>query len=150
MSTFPELRLTAQPDYHAALERLGPARDLPLLVLYHGELIRRAFLLKILNAAGYDDPGQQLHLLEWPLGEPLDLAGLLRETCAVQVMLFGYELADLGLHFSVSQYFPVEISGTSYLIADSLEFIETTKEEGDTRAAGALWTAVKAQFLRPA
>ena len=143
MSSYPNFPLTGQPDYRDALDRLGPARDLALLVVYHGELARRAFLLKILNAAGYDDPGRQLHLLEWPATEPLDLAGLLGACGATKVLLFGYEPPDLGLHFTVSQYFPVTIGGTTYLLADSLEFIETTKVEGDTRAAGALWRSLR-------
>ena len=146
MKTFPHLRLTGQPGYADALDRLGPARDLPLLVLYHGELERRAFLLRILSAAGYPEPGTQLHLLEWSPTTPLDLAGLLRACGARQVILFGYEPAPLGLHFSVSQYFPVEVAGVRYLLADSLEFIETTKAAGDNRAAGALWKGVQDGF----
>lgn len=148
LTPLPTVRLVAQPDHRAALATLGPARDLPLLVLYHGELARRAFLERVLNAAGYDAPGTQLHLLEWPPAGPLDLAALVRELGVSQVLLFGYEPAALGLHFRVQQYFPLPVGGVRYLLADSLEFIEDSKERGDTAAAGALWNAVREGFLR--
>lgn len=132
----------------AALAKLGPAQDLELLVVYHGELERRAYLGRILGAAGYDEPGSQLHLLEWPAGEALDLASLMRRLGVSKVILFGYELGDLGLHLQVANYFPILIGGTTYLVADSLEFIEQAKDGGDNRPAGALWNAIKSSFLR--
>ncbi len=140
--------LIGQPDTDKVLGQLGPARDLDLLVLYYGELTRRAFLARILGAAGYKDPGTQLHLLEWPVAEDLDLTGLVRRLGARKVLLFGYDPARLGLHVQVANYFPLTLGGLTFLLADSLEFIEQTKEGGDNRAAGALWTAVKADFMR--
>ncbi len=140
--------LIGQPDTDRALDQLGPLRDLDLLVLYHGALERRAFLGRILAAAGYTAPGRQLHLLEWPAAEPLDLTGLVRRLGTRRVILFGYEPARLGLHFEVANYFPLTVGATTYLLADSLDFIEQTKEAGDHRAAGALWTAVKQSFMR--
>ncbi|NJB86603.1 hypothetical protein GGR26_002371 [Lewinella marina] len=140
--------LIGQPERSDALARLSPARDLPLLVVYYGELSRRAFLQRILAAAGYRDPGTELHLLEWPLDQPLDLAGLVRELAVTKVILFGYDPGRLGLHFEVANYFPLQLGGVRYLLADSLEFIEQTKEAGDSRAAGALWNAVKQGFTR--
>ena len=139
--------LIGQPDASEAVRRLGPARDLPLLVLYHGELARRAFLQRILGAAGYREAGEQLHLLEWPADRHLDLSGLIRQICVSKVILFGYEPARLGLHFGVANYFPVTVGGITYLLADSLEYIEQTKEQGDNRAASALWNGVKDSFL---
>ncbi|CAH0999494.1 hypothetical protein LEM8419_00794 [Neolewinella maritima] len=140
--------LIDQADTAGALEKLGPARDLDVLVLYYGELARRAFLGKILGAAGYTDPGTQLHLLEWPADQDLDLSTLVRSLNVNKVMLFGYTLPRLGLHLEVANYFPLTVAGTTYLIADSLDFIEDAKAGGDNRAAGALWTAVKGAFLK--
>ncbi|WP_420461214.1 hypothetical protein [Neolewinella sp.] len=140
--------LIGQPEVGPALEKLGPARGLELLVVYHGELSRRAFLSRILAAAGYDAPGEQLHLLEWPADQDLDLTGLVRALGVTKVMLFGYELAGLGLHFEVANYFPLEVGGVTYLIADSLEYIEEAKAGGDNRAAGALWNGMKERFAR--
>ncbi|MCP9236590.1 hypothetical protein [Lewinella sp. JB7] len=142
-----EFTLVGQPDTEGAVAKLGPARDLDLLVVYYGELARRAFLGRILGAAGYTEPGSQLHLLEWPADRELDLAGLVRRLGVTKVVLFGYDLQRLGLHFSVANYFPLTVGDVTYLIADSLEFIEQTKDDGDNRAAGALWTAIKAHFV---
>ncbi|MBB4078737.1 hypothetical protein GGR28_001350 [Lewinella aquimaris] len=141
--------LIGQPDTTEALEKLGPARDLELMVLYYGALARRAFLGRILGAAGYDEPGKQLHLLEWPADRELDLARLIRQTGVKKVVLFGYDLQRLGIHVEVANYFPLTLAGTTYLIADSLEFIEQTKNDGDNRPAGALWTAFKTDFIAP-
>jgi hypothetical protein len=140
--------LIGQPTHQPALSKLGPDRDLDLLVIYHGDLSLRKFLARILKAAGYDEPGNQLHLLEWPAGEPLDLTGLLRELGANKVILFGYDLRPLGLHVEVANYFPITLAGVTYLTADSLEYISQTKDAGDNRAAGALWAAVKVDFMR--
>ncbi len=140
--------LIGQPAFDRALDQLGPRRDLGLLVLYYGELERRVFLARILAAAGYAEPGKQLHLLEWPPVAPLDLTGLARRLGTTHVLLFGYDLAALGLHFEVANYFPLTVGPTTYLVADSLDFIEQTKAAGDHRAAGALWTAVKQSFMR--
>lgn len=140
--------LIGQPECADALARLGPGRDLPLLVVYFGELARRAFLQRILAAAGYRNPGSELHLLEWPADQPLDLSGLTRTLGVSRVILFGYAPARLGLHLEVANYFPVTLGGVTYLLADSLEFIEQAKSEGDNRPAGALWNAIKADFTR--
>ena len=142
-------QLIGQPDYDAALQKLGPARDLDLLVLYHGELSRRSFLGRILGAAGYRDPGTELHLLEWSAAEDLDLRGLIRQLGVSKVILFGYPVDRLGLHFSVANYFPVTVGEITYLLADSLEFIEQQKTAGDNRPAAALWNAIKDSFLQP-
>ena len=142
-------RLTGQPAYAGALEQLSPDRNRDLLVLYHGELARRAFLGRILGAAGYRQPGEDLHLLEWPVTDDLDLAGLVRNLRARKVILFGYAAERLGLHFRVANYFPLTVAGVNYLFADSLEHIERTKEEGDNRAAGALWKAIQQAYCKP-
>ena len=141
--------LIAQPESKAALDKLGPARDLELLVIYHGELALRQFLGRILGAAGYKEPGTQLHLLEWPVDRILDLASLLRTLGTTKVILFGYDLPLLGIHLTVANYFPVTVAGVTYLMADSLEYISQAKENGDNQPAGALWSAVKQDFLNP-
>ncbi|WP_116106673.1 hypothetical protein [Lewinella sp. IMCC34191] len=139
-------RLIGQPEYRQALQQLSPERQLDLLVVYHGELARRAFLGRILAAAGYRDPGTQLHLLEWPASDDLDLTGLIRELKVTKVILFGYTTDRLGLHIDVANYFPVSLAGVTYLLADGLEYIEQTKDAGDNRAAGALWKAIQQDF----
>lgn len=140
--------LIAQPEADAALRKLGPSRDLELLVIYHGELSLREFLGRILTAAGYREPGTQLHLLEWPADNPLDLSTLIRTLGVKKVIIFGFDLPLLGNHLTVANYYPVTVAGVTYLNADSLEFISQAKEKGDNQPAGALWTAVKKSFLR--
>jgi hypothetical protein len=140
--------LITQPTYEDALHKLSPARDLELLVVYHGEIGLRDFLRRILHAAGYDEPGRQLHLLELSVNDPLDLTGLIRTLGVDRVLLFGYDLPSLGLHLRADNYQPVTVADVTYLFADSLEFISRTKENGDNRAAAALWTAIKSAFLR--
>lgn len=142
--------LIDQPTYDEALKLLSPARDRKLLVLYHGELARREFLSRILAAAGYDEPGTQLHLLEWPADGALDLMGLIRGLEASRVVLFGYELPQLGMHFEVANYLPIRVAGVDFLVADSLAYIEDAKNGGDNRPAGALWNAIKDDFAHGA
>lgn len=142
--------LISQPETGPALQKLGPRRDLDLLIVYYGELGLREFLGRILGAAGFDEPGTQLHLLEWPVEASLDLTSLIRKLGVKRVILFGYHLPLLGNHFTVANYFPLTVAGITYLSADSLEYILESKERGDNRPAGALWSAVKQQFARSA
>ncbi|WP_020570475.1 hypothetical protein [Neolewinella persica] len=149
MSIFPNIDLIGQPEYAEALRKLSPnaVAGVDTLVVYDTDL---AFLSRVLNAAGYDDPALQLHLLGWsPDQGDIDMAGLVRHLKIRKVMLFGQELKGLGLHFNVADYFPVEVSGCTYLVCPSAETIATAKANGDNGPAGALWRAVKAQFMNP-
>ena len=148
MSLFPNIDLIGQPDYADALRQLPPnaVAGVEMLVVYDTDLI---FLSRVLNAAGYDDPALQLHLLHWSAGQgDIDLAGLVRHLKIKKVMLFGQSLKGLGLHFNVADYFPVEVSACTYLVCPSVETIATAKANGDNGPAGALWRAVKAQFMK--
>jgi len=148
MDVFPNLDLIGQPDYHEALRGLAPnaAAGVDLLVIYDGAL---DFLTRVLNAAGYDDPPLQARLLEWtPKKGGIDLAGLVRHLGIKRVLLFGQDAAALGLHFQVVDYFPVEVSGVTYLRAPSAGQIAEAKANGDNGPAGALWRGVKAGYVR--
>jgi hypothetical protein len=148
MSLFPNIDLIGQPEYADALRQLSPnaVAGVEMLVVYDDDL---AFLSRVLNAAGYDDPALQLHLLAWsPDQGDIDLAGLVRHLKIKKVVLFGQSLKGFGLHFNVADYFPVEVSGCTYLVCPSVETIATAKTNGDNGPAGALWRAVKAQFMK--
>ena len=148
MSLFPNIDLIGQPDYAEALRQLPPnaVAGVETLIVYDDDL---AFLSRVLNAAGYDDPALQLHLMHWSSDQgDVDLAGLVRHLKIKKVMLFGQSLKGFGLHFKVVDYFPVEVSGCTYLVCPSVETIATAKTKGDNGPAGALWRAVKAQFMK--
>lgn len=150
MSLFPNIDLIGQPDYAAALRQLPPnaVAGVDLLVIYDTDL---DFLSRVLNAAGYDDPALQLHLLQWSSeSEAFDLAGLLRHLRVKRVILFGQNARKLGLHFNVADYFPVEVASYTYLLCPSLAGIAGAKAKGNNGPAGALWKAVKASFMREA
>jgi hypothetical protein len=149
MSLFPNIDLIGQPDYADALRQLSPnaVAGVDTLVIYDADL---AFLSRVLNAAGYDDPALQLHLLHWSEEQGgIDLAGLVRHLKIKKVMLFGQSSKGCGLHFNVADYFPVEVAGCTYLVCPSVETIATAKANGDNGPAGALWRAVKASFMKP-
>lgn len=147
MSIFPSFTLIGQPDIAGTDLQLTERTDLDLLVVYDAEL---PFLERVLAAAGYDEPAHQLHLLRWtPADGDLDLARIVRKFGVKQVMIFGQPPKSLGLHFVVSPFFPVEVAGVTYLIAPSAKSIADAKAAGNNAAAGNLWRAIKAAFLRP-
>jgi len=146
MRLYPDLRLINQPDNTSALAALDLDAGHNLLVLYDGEL---PFLERVLKAAGYDQPAKQLHLVEWTDNKKgLDLAAILRQLGIQRVMLFGQDLVNLGLHFSVAPYFPVTVAGTTYLISESVAAIAAAKAAGNNAPAGALWRGIQTGFLR--
>ena len=148
MPLFPDIDLIGQPDYHEALRQLSPnaVAGVDMLVVYDTDL---EFLTRVLNAAGYDEPKIQLHLLHWsPTEGALDLIGLIRHLKVKRVLLFGQEQRALGLHFNVADYFAVEVSGVTYLKTPSVGEIATAKANGDNGPAGALWRGVKANFMK--
>lgn len=150
MSLFPNIDLIGQPEYAAALRQLAPhaVAGVDLLIIYDTDL---DFLSRVLNAAGYDEPALQLHLLQWsPTDGSIDLAGLIRHLKVKRVVLFGQEAKSLGLHFQVADYFPVEVAGCTYLLCPSVAAIADAKAKGNNGPAGALWKAVKASFMRQA
>ena len=148
MPLFPDIDLIGQPEYGEALRQLSPnaVAGVDLLVVYDGEL---DFLTRVLNAAGFDEPALQLHLLHWsPAAGGLDLAGLTRHLAIKRVLLFGQDLQELGLHFHVADYFPVQVAGVTYLKTPPVSTIASAKANGDNGPAAALWRGVKANFMR--
>ncbi len=143
---FPDITLIAQPDNAATELQISTRTDLPLLVVYDSEL---PFLEKVLAAAGYKEPAHQLHLLRWTADDGgLQLAQIVRGLKVSQVMLFGQHLRDLGLHFTVAPYFPVDVAQVTYLVAPSVKHIADAKAAGNNGPAGSLWRAIKARFMR--
>lgn len=148
MHIFPDIDLIGQPDYADALRQLSPnaVDGVEMLVVYDTDY---DFLARVLGAAGFDDPKLQLHLLEWsPANGPLDLTGLIRHLKIKRVLLFGQEMKSLGLHFQVVDYFPVKVSGVSYMKNPSAVVISEAKANGDNGPAGALWRGIKENFMR--
>lgn len=147
VNLFPDISLIAQPEDDALDLQLSPRTDLDLLVVYDSE---RPFLERVLAAAGYDAPTHQLHLLRWTADDGgLLLAQAIRRLSIKKVILFGQSLPDCGLHFNVAPYFPVTVAGVVYLVVPSVKSIAEAKAQGDNGPAGALWRAIKQQFLRP-
>lgn len=155
MSIFPDLELIAQPPTLPAAERPVAKPGAELLVLYAGN---QDFLLRVLAAAGYDDPAGQVHLLERPEGaDSFALAPLLRELGVTKVILFGQDLPALGLHVDVRSYHHLNpqlgyvtftINGIRYLVEEPLANIAEAKAAGNNQPAGRLWAALKGFFLR--
>ncbi|MEM9930470.1 MAG: hypothetical protein AAF840_11670 [Bacteroidota bacterium] len=147
-SRFPDIELIGQPGFAEALRHLAPkaVAEVDMLVIYDTNF---EFLARVLNAAGFEDPQVELHLLPWTEEQGgVDLAALLRHLQVNRVILFGQDLSALGLHFQIADYFPVSIAGVTYLKVPSVDFIATAKAKGDNGPAGALWRAVKAGFMK--
>jgi hypothetical protein len=148
VTIFPDITLIEQPDNAATELQLSQRTDLDLLVVYDSEL---PFLERVLAAAGYNEPAHQLHLLRWTSEDGgLRLASIIRSLQVKQVMMFGQDLQQLGLHFTVAPYFPVSLAGVTYLIAPPVKDIAEAKASGNNGPAGNLWRAIKANFLRTA
>ena len=140
--------LINQPDLATARERLQPEVDpaADLLVVYEDDY---DFLARVLQAAGYDAPQTQLHLLPWTAADgPLTLTALQRHLGISKTILFGQDLPALGLHFQVVDFFAVTVAGVTYLQCPAVSTIAAAKASGNNGPAGALWKAVKANFLR--
>lgn len=148
MPLFPDLSLITVPDNDSfPMDQVPSDGSLKLLVLYEGNL---PFLERVLGAAGYDEPQRQLHLIrsEPTDEELLDLTALIHKLEVDKIILFGQDLRKLGLHFIVQKYFPIQVSGRTYMICDSVTEIARAKEKGNSQLAGALWNGIKANFLR--
>lgn len=142
VTIFPNIPLIGQPDNAATEGQLSQRTDLELLVVFDGEL---PFLERVLKAAGYDEPANQIHLLRWTADDGgLDMARITRQLNIKKVMLFGQDLKALGLHFNVAPYFPVSLAGCSYLVSQSVKVISDAKAAGDNKPAGLLWRSVQA------
>ena len=139
--------LIHQPDFTPALAHLPRTCARAPLVLYTGGAEARTFLDRILNAAGYERPDEQLNLLEWPLDAPLDLIGLARHLESDRIICFGYDTAVLGIHISAQKYSPVTVTARTFLFAEPLTTIQEAKRNGNNGPAGALWGALKSSFL---
>lgn len=121
-----------------------------LLVIYLGGEDRKQFLFNVLKAAGYTDPDVEVVLVALEPDTPFDLSTLLlRQSKKTQkIMIFGLQPKVLGLHFNLGKYFPAEVNGYTFLLADDLLTIRDEKAAGSAQKAGALWKSVKAAYLK--
>ena len=148
MDLFPRINIIDVPSSTDELgSELTPAEGKELLVIYDAEL---PFLERVLAAAGYDDPAKQLHTLQRQAGsrEKLDLSGLVNRLGIKKVCLFGQDLPSLGLHFTVTPYFPITLAGVTYMICEPAAAIASAKEKGNNKPSRALWGGIKQAFLR--
>lgn len=134
-----------------AVPKLEPAEEKQnLLIIFRDGEGKLEFLKSILKAAGYQHPEKELYLLPFSESDAsLDLAGLLRHLKVSRAMVFGLSPEPLGYHLRLAPYVPIEINQRWILLADDLADIFSEKEAGKPQKAGALWQAVKAQFLHP-
>ena len=149
MELFPVVNLIQMPDNAAfPAEELRAEPEKKLLVIYDGDL---PFVVRVLAAAGYDDPKAQLHLIRRQPedAEQLDLATLAERLDIDKVILFGQQPSDLGLHFIVQPYYPIEVAGRTYMICQAIREIAAAKSAGNNQPAAALWAGMKQGFLRP-
>lgn len=143
---FPSFPLINIPDNDGTDLQLSDRTDLDLLIVYEGEL---PFLERVLGAAGYKEPAHELHLLRWTATDGgLDLARIVRRLHVNKVIIFGQDVKALGLHFEVAPYFPVAVSGVTYMVCPAVGVIAKAKADGDNGPAGNLWRGVKAAFMR--
>ena len=145
MNSFLNFQLIGQPDPNDLPAEMTASADKELLIVFQDNL---PFLERILGAAGYTNPADQLHLLAWNNDDgALDLAGLARQLQVSKVILFGQNLPQLGLHFQLTNFFPADIAGKKFLVAPSLAEIKSAKEAGNNGPAGSLWKAIQNGFL---
>ncbi len=119
-----------------------------LLVAYIAGEEREQFLFNILRAAGYTNPKEELYLL--PLGpgeESQDLSTICRQYQIDQVLIFGLNPKHLGLHLRLGNYVPVQVNQCAFMYGHDLAIIKAEKEDGKPQKAGALWQAIKSNFM---
>jgi hypothetical protein len=146
VNSYLNFQLIGQPDLNDLPAEMTASPDKDLLIVFRDNL---PFLERILGAAGFQTPAEQLHLLAWaPEDGPLDLTGLARHLRVEKIILFGQSLPSLGLHFQLTDYFPVEIAGRRFLKAPALDKISAAKDAGNNGPAGLLWKAIQNGFLR--
>ncbi len=144
MKTFPDVKLVHLPDEACEFASWVPDERKCVLILYDDRL---PFLLKVLQAAGYEEPEEEIYLVRWRADESLDLTALATRLQVEKIVLFGQSLSSLGLHFTAADYFPIEVGGRTYMTCESLTRIESAKDEGNNKPAGALWRGIQQAFL---
>ena len=147
MRIFPTLTVIQQPD-NAELDAwdIVPGEHKDFLIIYDGGL---PFVERVLNAAGYDDPSEHIYLIRRDSdGASVDLSALLRQLAVKKVILFGQKLPELGLHFDVAYYAPLQIAGHTYMVCDSAAKIEAAKAAGDNGPSRGLWNGIKLAYTK--
>ena len=147
MHVFPALNIILQPNNTEVGEQLGSeSGDKNTLIIYDTDI---SFLERVLAAAGYTAPADELHLLRRePDSQALDLTTLLRELNVDRVLLFGQELHKLGLHFTIAKYAPLKIGGYTFMVCDPVADIAAAKELGNNTPSRALWNGIKLAYLK--
>ena len=147
MHIFPTLTVIQQPD-NAELDtqNIVPEEHKDFLIIYDGGL---PFVERVLNAAGYDDPSEDIYLIRRGSDSAsVDLSTLLRQLGIKKVILFGQKLPELGLHFDVAHYVPLQIAGYTYMVCDSVTKIEAAKAAGDNGPSRDLWNGIKLAYTK--
>ncbi|OAV42614.1 hypothetical protein [Lewinella sp. 4G2] len=148
MDLFPRIDLITLPTIeNTSVGDLQANPEKRVLIVYDEGL---DFIQRVLAAAGYDQPGEQIHFLQAAKDDEdgLDLSGLIHRLEVNKICLFGQDLPKLGLHFSVSPYFPLKLAGRTYMTCPSAATIAADKERGDNKSSRALWGGIKQAFAR--
>jgi hypothetical protein len=127
-----------------------PAGQAPVLAAFYEEVTDLAdelpsFLGKILAAAAPDLP-QQAALIKLTKGTSYSFSRLARSQSLKYVLIFGLAPKDLGLHFALTPYRPVDFGGLVFILAHSLAAIYEERQQGGKQMSGELWRALKGVF----
>jgi hypothetical protein len=126
------------------------AGQAPVLAAFYDEEVGLeeelpSFLGKILAAAAPSLP-QQAALIKVTKGEPYSFSRLVRAQPLKYVLIFGLAPKDLGLHFALTPYRPVEFDGLVFILAHRLAAIYEERQQGGKQMSGELWRALKGVF----
>ena len=146
---FSEFKLIAISDLRPMLERIEgnpPFKFLIVSMVSSQKTEDREFLARVLGAVQLTLESE-VALLEIGPDELPPLSALINHTGATYILCFGTEAEQLGIRAGIQLYTPTLLNGCHYLFADSLSLIRETREKGDNKRAGALWTAIKQWLL---
>lgn len=107
------------------------------------EIILDGFLKKILEAL---QPGlsREVLFLKVTKGKPYSFSRLSAQYSLHSALIFGITPKDLGLHFNLPLYQPVQAGGITFLLAHPLADIYEERQQGGKEKAGQLWKAMQA------
>ncbi len=105
------------------------------------------FLGKVLGAVQLNVE-EDIHCLNITNHSSISFSKLSSTPPYQQVIIFGAEPEELGLHFDHRLYQPIHLGNTTFLFADELQEIFEERRQGKKKMAGALWKALQSIFLK--
>lgn len=151
MAHYLDFELFASPDLAAWQSRVSGSGRAGVLVVMAAEPAQAeadlAFLETVLTAAKLSPVADQVFLLSVSPQAGLPVVRLSRQLGVSRVMIFGLAPQRAGLRAEWPPYTFTRLGELRLLWGHAMADIKREREAGDSRKAGALWQALKTNFL---